>query len=299
MSDQNNNNEDIVKVNSNSIEMGFPRTTVTRSYFEYTAVKKPNPNTTVDLSKGDVTLLEDESHPSFSQDYNSFSKIVAKFKPNTQSQETQFQLKQMLEHSDYKKLVSITSRLMNEYESPSHDFKHILRVVRNCFEIGMPNPSTESVINWRVLIFSAFLHDAKDHKFNNQFDLENTLKMDFTILSPQEIEKILLITGNVSWSVEKSWTQSKRALLETNWELCIVQDADRVDALGEIGLFRVLTCTAEMAFKTNKKKFDVDNVINHCKDKLLILKNFAKTVHGKKLMEEKTQCIQNFVNDLE
>ncbi len=182
-----------------------------------------------------------------------------------------------------------------------HDWFHIERVYKNALLI-----SKDEEVDKTIVALGALLHDIADYKFN---DGDETLapKMSRQFLEsqnlPQEkIEHVVKIIENVSFkggNTEQSF-QSR--------ELEVVQDADRLDAIGAIGIARTFNYGG---FK-NRKMYDPKikpnlnmtpeeyknsdaPTINHFYEKLLLLKNNMNTKTGGEIAEERHRFMEKFL----
>ncbi|MGL4210258.1 MAG: HD domain-containing protein, partial [Cetobacterium somerae] len=130
--------------------------------------------------------------------------------------------------------------------------------------------------------------DVADHKFGyRDGDRENIIKNAIGIdsLSDEQINHIVYIANNISFSKGKP--------LET-LESKIVQDADRLDALGAIGIARAFTYGG--FFKRDIYNIEGDNdTISHFYEKLLKLKDLMNTEAGKKEALEREQFMVAFL----
>ena len=98
----------------------------------------------------------------------------------------------------------------------------------------------------------------------------------------------MLVQG-VSYSSEIKDPQRVRDLIEAIPELAIVQDADRLDAIGAIGIGRCFTFGGAKGVRSLKDSMD------HFEDKLLKLKAMMKTNSGKAMAEERSSRIREFM----
>ena len=183
-----------------------------------------------------------------------------------------------------------------------HDWWHIYRVWNNTKLIL----KTEKA-NTLVCELGALLHDIADHKFHDG-DEEKGVKMAKVFLQDQKldskiIEAVLDIIKNISFSKSIESNEAKSIELE------IVQDADRLDAIGAIGIARAFNYGG---FK-NRKMYDPDikaknytstkeyvksdaPTINHFYEKLLLLKDLMNTKTGKEIANQRHNYMQDFLN---
>lgn len=183
-----------------------------------------------------------------------------------------------------------------------HDWFHIERV----WKLSKKIAETEEC-NTDVVELAALLHDIADPKFHNGDEtLALTISRDFLELQGVEesiIEQVLFIIQNISFKNRGEAPQNLPI------ELKIVQDADRIDAIGAIGIARTFNFGG---FKNNlmyhpdiapklgmsKEEYKKSNgtTINHFYEKLLLLKDLMNTKEGKKMAEERHLFMQNFLD---
>ena len=186
-------------------------------------------------------------------------------------------------------------------EEGGHDWFHIERVYNNSLLIA----KTENV-NELIIALGALLHDIADSKFHNGDDTigpktarEFLFKqnVDSTI-----IEHVIKIIESISF---KGGNENQKF---KSLELDVVQDADRLDAIGAIGIAR---CFNYGGFK-NRKIFDpsiLPNMkmtkeeyktsssptINHFYEKLLLLKDRMNTKTGKRIALARHQFMEQYL----
>ena len=121
-----------------------------------------------------------------------------------------------------------------EHAEAGHDWFHIERVFKTALNINQIEKGNELIIS-----FAALLHDIADPKFNNgDEELGPNVAADFLKSINVEasiIVQVKLIIQNMSFK------NSFDNLSYTSKELNIVQDADRLDAIGAIGIARAFT----------------------------------------------------------
>ncbi|WHF50334.1 HD domain-containing protein [Chryseobacterium gotjawalense] len=186
-----------------------------------------------------------------------------------------------------------------------HDWFHIERVWKLSQKIA-----AAETCNLEVVELSALLHDIADPKFHDG-DETLALKISREFLESQNvsddiIEQVLFIIKNISF---KNRGEIPDVL---PIELQIVQDADRIDAIGAIGIARTFNYGG---FKNNlmyhpdihpklnmtKEEYKKSNgtTINHFYEKLLLLKDLMNTGTGKKLAEERHDFMLNFLEQFD
>lgn len=174
-----------------------------------------------------------------------------------------------------------------------HDWFHIERVYKNAQTIN----ATENA-NELVVALAALLHDIADAKFNNgDEEIGPRIAGDFLSslkLEPPVIEHVQQIIRNLSYKA------SLGQLSFNSKELDVVQDADRLDAIGAIGIARAFTYGGyknralydpQIKPNLNMSKEEYKNstapTINHFYEKLLRLKDLMKTAEGKKIAQQR------------
>jgi uncharacterized protein len=183
-----------------------------------------------------------------------------------------------------------------------HDWFHIERV----WKLSKKIAKTEEC-NLEVVELAALLHDIADPKFHNG-DETIALKVSREFLESQNAsqnvtEKVLFIIKNISFK------NRGEAPKDLPIELKIVQDADRIDAIGAIGIGRTFNFGG---FKNNlmyhpdiepnmgmsKEEYKKSNgtTVNHFYEKLLLLKDLMNTEKGKEIAEERHDFMLKFLD---
>ena len=183
-----------------------------------------------------------------------------------------------------------------------HDWFHMERVYKNALLIAR-----EEDCDLAVVKLGALLHDIADSKFH---DGDETIcpKTARAFLEKEKVEEVTIqhvidIIENISF---------KGGNFEKNFhskELAIVQDADRLDALGAIGIARTFNYggfknrvlyNPEIAPNLNMSKEEYKNseapTLNHFYEKLLLLKDKMNTETGKKIALERHHYMENFLS---
>ena len=184
-----------------------------------------------------------------------------------------------------------------------HDWFHIERVWKLSKKIAEKEGG-----NLEVIELSALLHDIADPKFHNGDEtLALKISQDFLEeiqVDAELIEQVLFVIKNISFK--------NRAEAPENppLELQIVQDADRLDAIGAIGIARTFNFGG---FKNNlmyhpeikpnlgmnKEEYKKSNgtTINHFYEKLLLLKDLMNTETAKKIASERHNFMLQFLDE--
>ena len=162
----------------------------------------------------------------------------------------------------------------------SHDYEHVQRVVNKALAIA----AAEGVKKKEDLLdiqLAAWLHDIGDHKYSDQEDAA------LVWLQEQNYPRADLvydIIQNVSWSKnEKDGRKEPPSLLHA-----IVQDADRLDAMGAIGIARVFAYAG-------RKGDCLRDAVDHVHEKILRLLPLIKTEAGTEMALSRQATLESFV----
>lgn len=176
---------------------------------------------------------------------------------------------------------------------PGHDFFHVERVVSNAKRILQDEHADEFIV-----LMTAYLHDMTDHKFfaddSQLSDFLHSLNLD-----EKTIALLLDTINSVSYS---SYAKTNSI------ELQIVQDADRLDAIGAIGIARTFSYGAVkgnpffdkdippvLNMTKEQYKKHRSTTINHFHEKLLKLKDLMHTKTAKNIAEQRHAFMVTFL----
>jgi len=174
-----------------------------------------------------------------------------------------------------------------------HDWFHIERVFKTAQTINQQENGDELVV-----CFAALLHDIADPKFNSG-DEELGPNIAASFLSSIDIDADII--AHVKLIIQNmSFKNSFDGAGFTSKELQIVQDADRLDAIGAIGIARAFTyggfknrvlydpaILPEKHLNKESYKNTTAPTINHFYEKLLLLKDLMNTAAGKAMATER------------
>ncbi len=187
-------------------------------------------------------------------------------------------------------------------EGTGHDWYHIERVLNTSIFIQSKEGGDKDVIS-----YAALLHDIDDHKFNGGdfekgAEVSKIILKDYPLSSDQQ-SKIVDIVRTISFKGSGENDQ-----METR-EGKIVQDADRIDAIGAIGIARTFAYGGsvqqpiydpDVSPSINQSKQEYiksrTHTINHFYEKLLLLEERMKTATGKKIAKERTDYMKAFLD---
>ena len=163
-----------------------------------------------------------------------------------------------------------------------HGFDHSMRVYRNAMLIAETEPEADRLI----VALSALLHDADDYKLFQTTDNANARRFLETEGADAETTgRICEVINSVSFS-------KNRGKHPETIEGRIVQDADRLDAIGAIGIARTF------AFG-GKHERSLASSVDHFHEKLLLLKDLMNTEKAKKMAESRHAFMELFLKEFE
>ena len=184
-----------------------------------------------------------------------------------------------------------------------HDWWHIFRVWKLAVRIAEREEADLFVVN-----LGALLHDIADAKFYDGDETVGPQKAEDFLQSLNLPEGIISKILNIIRFVSFKNRDEKPA--DDSLELRIVQDADRLDALGAIGIARAFSYggfkNRDMYnpdippnLKMNKAEYkkSVSTTINHFYEKLLLLKEMMNTKTGKQLATERHRFMEQFLKE--
>lgn len=188
-----------------------------------------------------------------------------------------------------------------------HDWFHIQRVLNNSLLIAK-----DEDVDPLVVKLGALLHDIADAKFYGgdetigpqlAEEFLGSLEIDLGIIS-----HVVKIIENISFKSNLGTKDSKDKIFNS-LELQVVQDADRLDAIGAIGIARAFNYGGfknrelynphiKPNVKITKKEYTSSTAptLNHFYEKLLLLKNKMNTKTGSQLAEERHQFMQLYLD---
>jgi len=166
-------------------------------------------------------------------------------------------------------------------KSDGHDAGHSMRVYKNALLIAEHEPAC----NLRIVSLAALLHDVDDHKLFQTVNNENARKfLETHEIESKEIDEICEVINSVSFSKNRG---RRPATLEGK----IVQDADRLDALGAIGIARTF-------LYGGKHDRPFEDSLQHFYDKLLLLRDEINTSFARKIAENRHDFMLSFLEEL-
>lgn len=185
-------------------------------------------------------------------------------------------------------------------DASGHDFYHTFRVYRMAMKIA----KIEKTCDEEIIMFASLLHDVDDVKLfqtKNYSNARNAIRR--CGLSHEKEERIIQIIKEVSFRGRDSLTPS-------SMEGKIVQDADRLDAIGALGIARAFAYGGAHERKlydpNEKPMFEMDektyrnhkgNTINHFYEKLLLIPDLLNTETAKEIAKKRNDFMKEFLQE--
>lgn len=197
--------------------------------------------------------------------------------------------------------VSFVKESLQEAEG-GHDWWHTYRVWKLSQRIVLEEMAADKL----VVSLAALLHDIADSKFHDgNEEIGPQIAREFLSsigVDKEIIEHVVAIIRNISFK-GGNWESDFQSL-----ELAIVQDADRIDAIGAIGIARTFNyggfknraiydpdIAPKLDMTKEEYKASKAPTINHFYEKLLLLKDRMNTSAGKKIAEQRHQFMETFL----
>lgn len=184
-----------------------------------------------------------------------------------------------------------------EHESSGHDWWHIYRVRNLALKISKKEKGDNFIVE-----MAALLHDLDDWKLNDKSELKAKTWLEKLKIHQNETKLILDIIDQVSY--KGAGVENKATTIEAK----IVQDADRLDAIGAIGIARTFAyggnkgrliyhpeIKPEMHNSFEDYKKTSAPTINHFYEKLLLLKNRLNTQTAIEIAEKRHTFMETFL----
>jgi len=182
-----------------------------------------------------------------------------------------------------------------------HDWWHIYRVWKTAKKIAETEATDPFIVE-----LGALLHDIADSKFhhgNEEIGPEIARKyLQSKGVDPETVHHVELIIANISFK------GGNHAQSFTSIELEVIQDADRLDAIGAIGIARTFNygghknreiynpgIPPQLNMTKEEYKNSTAPTINHFYEKLLLLKDRMNTQTGKNMAEQRHQFMEAYL----
>ena len=190
------------------------------------------------------------------------------------------------------KVLSYVEDYMSRFDA-SHDYEHILRVYSLARTISAREAHLLPPIHYNpnVIALASLLHDVGDKKYLMPGE-DGTTMVESILLNfntPMSLAKeIQEVVSHVSYSTEIEDPSKIQTFITEHPELAVVQDADRLDAIGAVGIGRCFAYTAA------KGKGSLQEAIVHFQEKLERLELMMKTRTGRAMAVERTERLRVF-----
>ena len=186
------------------------------------------------------------------------------------------------------------------HDNTGHGYQHALRVYANAKKILQIEGGNE-----KIVLTAALVHDCIDKKlFDNQQERINVVNSFLSSqgYSEQEVEEIDYIITNISWNDGQN-TELKSLNAK------IVRDADRLDAIGAVGIIRTIEYgnakgrlfydDDNLKFYNGKLEFHkiTESTLSHFYEKLLLLKDLMHTNTAKQMAKQRNEFMKNFLQE--
>lgn len=191
-------------------------------------------------------------------------------------------------------------RTIYEQMDASHDYQHIERVYANAEAILKTEPEADR----EVVLLAVYLHDVSDAKYAETKEAEERILngLDLDESKKQHIREIIAsVSFNGGNELEAKTIEAK-----------IVRDADRLDAIGAVGIARTFAyggakgrklyddteeARGEMTVDEYRSKSTAS--VTHFYEKLLLLKDLMVTQKGREMAEERHAFMVSFLHQLQ
>lgn len=174
-------------------------------------------------------------------------------------------------------------------DKTGHDWYHIERVYKMAMELQSIEGGNKGIVQ-----LAALFHDFTDSKLKANPD-EAELQMRDCLYQygviEEDVKRIIDVIDCVSFSKGKK--------VPLNIEMQIVQDADRLDAIGAIGIARCLTYGAAMQRPIYDPNHKEGTTMQHFHDKLLQIKDKIQTSTAKKIAIRRHKVLESYLKELE
>ncbi len=198
-------------------------------------------------------------------------------------------------------LINNVVKSFHEGETTGHDWFHIQRVVKMAKKIALAENA--DVVKVEII---ALLHDVADYKLNNGDEKVGLEKISNLLKSinfdEHEIMEIMEDIKNISFK------GGNNCAINQSFESKIVQDADRIDALGAIGIARAFAyggskhrelynpaIKPQLIQTVQEYQNSKAPTLNHFYEKLLLLKDKMNTTTAKQIATQRHDFLEDFL----
>lgn len=188
-------------------------------------------------------------------------------------------------------LVSKVEAHVREYMAKfdgSHDFAHVQRVVRLALQIARQEELIRpGVLDHDLIHIAALMHDVNDRKYISAASLPVSEQLKSLGCDESVSGLVEIIVAHVSFTKECGSPEKVAAVLGKIPELGVVQDADRIDAVGAIGIGRLFTFGGA-------KNRSMEQSMEHFEERLMKTADRMKTATGTMIIGERMRRLETF-----
>ncbi len=185
--------------------------------------------------------------------------------------------------------------------NPAHDFDHIMRVYKNAEKLARKEKA-----NTKLILSAALLHDMVNYPKSDQRSKNSSIKS--AIMARKILSKYSFSNSEIKIIIDaiRDHSFSKNKTAKT-MEGKILQDADRLDAIGAIGIARTFAVSGSDdrpfyntsdPFCSKRKPDDQKWTVDHFYRKLLKLEKLMNTKSAKIEAKKRTKVLKNFLSEL-
>ena len=198
------------------------------------------------------------------------------------------------------KIKNDSKKIMKNHDS-AHDFNHVMRVYYNAKKLCKKEKANEKLVLSAVLLHDIISYPKSDKRSKNSSTKSAIEAKKILKKYKFSLNEIKIISKAIE---EHSYSKNK---IPTTLEGKILQDADRLDALGAIGIARTFAVSgAEKRqfynnidpFCSKRKPNDKEWSLDHFFKKLLLLESKMNTKSAKIEAKRRTKILKNFLSDL-
>ena len=190
------------------------------------------------------------------------------------------------------KVQSYIHGFMSRFDA-SHDYPHIIRVYNLARTISAREACLSPPVHYNpnIIALASLLHEVGDKKYLMPGE-DGTTMVENILLgcgAPASLAgEVQEVVSHVSYSTEVKDPSKIQTFITEHPELAVVQDADRLDAIGAVGIGRCFAYTAARA------KGSLEEAIIHFQEKLERLEWMMKTRTGREMAVDRTERLRVF-----
>jgi uncharacterized protein len=188
-------------------------------------------------------------------------------------------------------LIANVEKHVREYMDKfdgSHDFAHVQRVVRLALQIARQEEQIRpGVLDLGLIHLAALMHDVNDRKYISESSVSVSEQLKSLGCDESLSQSVDTIVSHVSFTNECGNPDKVAEVVAKIPELGVVQDADRIDAVGAIGIGRLFTYGGA-------RDRTLERSMEHFEDRLMKTGDRMKTATGRVIISERMQRLKIF-----